>query len=64
MNKLIQENKRKVHIAGDFNFRSGFVGRDLSVGICRSGFVGRDLNLQKFNYKYLTISVAVVLVVR
>ena len=28
------------------------------------GSVGRDLNLQKFNYQYLTASVAVVLVVR
>ena len=40
-------------------------GQHLSgAGSSPAGSVGWDLNLQKLNYQYLTISVAVVLVVR
>ena len=35
-----------------------------AAGSSPAGSIGRDLNLQKFNYQYLTTSVAVVLVVR
>ena len=34
------------------------------AGSSPAGSVGRDLNLQKLNYRYLSTSVAVVLVVR
>ena len=42
-----------------------FVSQHLSgAGSSPAGSVGRDFNLQKLNFQYLTISVAVVLVVR
>ena len=42
-----------------------FVSQHLSgAGSSPAGSDGRDLNFKKLNYQYLTISVAVVLVVR